>query len=593
MILSGKECADQPDRSPDLGLIPLAVGVTGHRDVSSEYADAIEECIDKRLRRFGEAHPDSPLILLSALAEGADQMVAKVALKLGWSLGVILPFDQAEVEQDFAEPSELHAFRSLLAQAAFVQTVRATPVHAQLWAVDLRTAGFRLAGIRMLQMSQVLLALWDGVSPNRPGGTTDVVHMFRNGIPCVDGDVGAELALPDTGPVWHVVTPRTSTGGLCGDAVPASLVELSPSPAGLETVGESQRWEKILGGIDRFNADARLALSDQPQQVAQSLSYLGDAGDLLNPAAVRAGQLHAVADSISIRTQKTRQQCYLGMIGLAVLAFVFEQIYTGPLFEPIWAVLTASCAVLALLLSLFIQRKKLEQRYLDYRTLAEACRVQYFWKLAGMRDMVSRFFLRGQRDELEWLRQAVNSTELCNEPGPQQVQSATEAIRHVKRHWLDDQQKYFVGLPNVRGGDKASFNEREGQRWGRYASSFLLGALLVFFLVGSIHLMLHPVEEGPWFMPLQYAVVTYGVLLALAGVALAYRETKAYEENGRRYRRMGLSMRMANQALDGALEKQDLQQAHEVLRAIGREALSENGDWLILHRDRPATVPVS
>ena len=36
----------------------------------------------------------------------------------------------------------------------------------------------------------------------------------------------------------------------------------------------------------------------------------------------------------------------------------------------------------------------------------------------------------------------------------------------------------------------------------------------------------------------------------------------------------------------------DLTDAAEYLRTLGREALQENGDWLLLHRDRPLEVVV-
>jgi hypothetical protein len=55
---------------------------------------------------------------------------------------------------------------------------------------------------------------------------------------------------------------------------------------------------------------------------------------------------------------------------------------------------------------------------------------------------------------------------------------------------------------------------------------------------------------------------------------------------------MGLAMGMARRHLDTALAQGDLVAAENVLLGAGRDALAENGDWLLLHRDRPAQVPL-
>jgi len=48
--------------------------------------------------------------------------------------------------------------------------------------------------------------------------------------------------------------------------------------------------------------------------------------------------------------------------------------------------------------------------------------------------------------------------------------------------------------------------------------------------------------------------------------------------------------RRAAKRLEGDLRDGKLDQARETLRRVGVEALEENGDWLLLHRDRPLKV---
>jgi hypothetical protein len=45
------------------------------------------------------------------------------------------------------------------------------------------------------------------------------------------------------------------------------------------------------------------------------------------------------------------------------------------------------------------------------------------------------------------------------------------------------------------------------------------------------------------------------------------------------------------QGLSKAIDRDDLSEAQTLLRELGREALAENGDWVLLHRQRPLEMP--
>src|SRR5690242_2419409 len=84
---------------PDDGrLIPIVVGVVGHRDLPPDTAtrDKLKAAVRKVFEELDEAYPNSPKILLSPLAPGADQLAAEVALepaRSAWSVRAPLPFE--------------------------------------------------------------------------------------------------------------------------------------------------------------------------------------------------------------------------------------------------------------------------------------------------------------------------------------------------------------------------------------------------------------------------------------------------------------------------------------------------------------------
>ncbi|MBC8113847.1 MAG: hypothetical protein H7062_05685, partial [Candidatus Saccharimonas sp.] len=61
--------------------IPLIVGVTGHRDLVASDVPRIKELVREVWQTLKTKYPHTPLVLLSPLVEGADQLVAEVALE--------------------------------------------------------------------------------------------------------------------------------------------------------------------------------------------------------------------------------------------------------------------------------------------------------------------------------------------------------------------------------------------------------------------------------------------------------------------------------------------------------------------------------
>ena len=67
-----------------------------------------------------QRYPHTPLVLLSALAEGADRLVARVGLAAGARLIAVLPMPRSLYEIDFKSPVSLEEFAKLVQQADLV-----------------------------------------------------------------------------------------------------------------------------------------------------------------------------------------------------------------------------------------------------------------------------------------------------------------------------------------------------------------------------------------------------------------------------------------------------------------------------------------
>ncbi len=564
------------------GLVPIVVSTTGHRDIPEQDVHRLESAVASELRSISEAHPHSPLLLLTGLAEGADRLVACCAIKLGWQVGAVLPLEQFEYETDFVSDASREEFRSLLAQSAWIRMVNTGNLP--------RPACYRIQGEWLAQYSQKLLALWDGKAESSEGCTAQVVHVFLNGLP------SPRPILPYAGPVIHIATRRIDDMNLPSDSDLGKATLLAPRPGGLGSSGEKDRWKVILERIDQFNADARQELAASMPAIEQSRSYL-NAGKLIEGigtphSAIAASWLHAVADTISSKAQTKRDRLFLTLIVFAFVAIFFEQLYSGPFPEQILMAISITAGVVGFTVFLKGSRDRLEDRYLDYRGLAEACRVQYFWSRAGLDVRAADHFLREQRDELEWIRQAVLSAAL-GPADPMNDHQVSSELKLVRDCWINDQLRYFAGNPDrPENPGKAEGNRRLESKWSVRAGRFFLvgiGAAVVVTLFDGFFADSFPnIGEGI----VQTLIVSYGMLFASAGVCKVYLETKAFAEQANRYQRMALSMSLARSRLDMAINSGDANGGRVAIAEIGKEALAENGDWLLVHRERPVKVPL-
>ena len=145
----------------------MRIGITGHQRLSDAttwqwVADAI---------RSELSIVPLPLVGITSLAIGADQLLARLVLERGGQIHAILPYQ--DIERSFSL-EDLTAFRELVNEANI--EVLYTPGTDQ--------DAYLAAGFRVADLSDLLIAVWDGRPPDGKGGTADVVaYAERKGVP--------------------------------------------------------------------------------------------------------------------------------------------------------------------------------------------------------------------------------------------------------------------------------------------------------------------------------------------------------------------------------------------------------------------------
>ena len=571
--------------------IPIVFGVTGHRDIPLDDVSILHTAVRDYLRQEVIAkYPNTRVMFLSALAEGADRLAARAALEAGCQLGVFLPFAQDEYLKDFDSEASKKEFLDFVAQAEFVEVAQRLPDSDPAS----RDQGYVAVGVTIARYAQCLLALWDGIGINKPGGTADVVRIYRTGIPMPRPMPDDIISALECGPVQHFLTRRSSNLA----AIPAGKIGsrqfLPPMPServtdasGLEEQ-ERRRWDRIFDCIDRFNLDAK-SLPEHIDVPAYTQGYLISESQVAaqwseaDGKAQRIARLFASADALSMKAQAERWRHFYQIIALTLMAVFFEQLYSGPFALPVLLAISIVWAGFATWQYRRVGKKKLEEKYLDYRTLAEATRVQFFWRVAGLRDCPADHYLRDQRDELEWLRQAVRALDLPSKVSAPATNPAL-GIQIAVTAWVKDQSIYFLNSATKQAAKADKFSRQSG-RW------FFAAICMVMFAV-----IFHAASNA-WFPDINELIIPslpvfYGLLFAGSGVIKLYENIMAYQEQANRYRKMAAHFGLCNQRLEQALAIGDLAAAQSLLLMIGRQALMENAEWLLLHRQRPIEMPL-
>lgn len=141
----------------------MRLGISGHQDLSPAIITFVRPAMVKII-----SDQKDRIVGVSSLAVGADQLFAWIVLEHGGALHAIIPCDG--YERTFAEPERLKDFQSLLARAAKRETLSYPEPSEE---------AFLAAGHRVVDNSDVLIAVWDGRPAGGKGGTADIVDYAR------------------------------------------------------------------------------------------------------------------------------------------------------------------------------------------------------------------------------------------------------------------------------------------------------------------------------------------------------------------------------------------------------------------------------
>jgi hypothetical protein len=561
-------------------LVPLIVGVTGHRDLVTDELATIERAVTAFLADMRKRFPDRPLRVLTPLAEGADRLVARSALALGLDILVVLPMPRALYVADFQSGASQAEFERLCAAA---RAVHELPVASDTTPAEIATGGdarnrqYAQLGVFLCAHSHVLLALWDGKPSSELGGTAQVVEFHREDV--MRGYAPTEtlnqqvLANDESDLVYHIVVSRDRPDGrasnglkigsgawLTGDKTATRLTELATP------------YVRVFERTGMFNREA----AQHADEIARESYPLLQESDR-NGLPAEAGfinRLFCAADWLAIHYQRKTLSALRVTYSLTFVMGLMFMFYADFEALRLFVLVFFACFFVAFAIHAVAARGQWHARYLEYRALAEGLRVQFYWAAAGVTtELVTKYshdsFLQKQDIELGWIRNVMRVAAIGSDAA---ANPDSAGLEFAVREWVGDE---------GRGGQLAYYTKKKSQNrertkrletFARITSFFVVGVLILSVIVASDDVRMR-------------LFLILGAMLLLVGVRQAYAYQVAEKEVIKQYEFMHTIFSNARRRLDTAVD--DLER-RRILRVLGEAALDEHAQWIFVHRGRPS-----
>jgi hypothetical protein len=559
--------------------VPFIVAVTGHRDLVPDEISILRSRVRDCLFSLRYEYPSRIIVVLSSLADGADRIVAEEAVKLGMPLSVVLPMPRALYEEDFT-PESRDQFAQLCAVATDVfelpilpgATPRSIAEHGPA-----RTRQYAQVGVFLSAHCHVMLAMWDGKDSELMGGTAATVRFHHHDVmpgytPRITSSK-LNLTEDERDLVYHIVCSRDRPDGAPAPGLaPFDTFWFTTDEQNPRTAEIPPRHRKVFQYTNEFSREAQnnaVAIDKE----RYSLLNAEQAGTL--PSGLwDINQAFCAADWLAIHYQKKVVRTLKAGHFSAFLTAVGYLSYTDLQSTPLIIAAIIGLMLFAVVINALAVRGSWQRKYLDYRTLAEGLRVQFYWAAAGVTSgNVSKFahdnFLQMQDTELGWIRNVMRVAGMeCDVAANLEPRGVEFAVAE----WIGDDRSGQLGYYKKKVAQRIVEHEAT-LRIGRLGIWTTIIALVTLLFVGS---QLSEDVRTP-------VVYLMGVVLLMVGIRQSYAKTTAEAELIKQYEFMSRIFRNARKRIDEADNDAD---RRRILKLLGDSALEEHAQWILIHRER-------
>ncbi|HEY5807779.1 MAG TPA: hypothetical protein VIT67_07410 [Povalibacter sp.] len=564
---------------------PLVIGLSGHRNLHPGCEEQLAKAVRRYLDELQKRMPQTELRIMTGMAQGADLLVAEVALQAGLRVEAVLPLPLNEYLSDFDAPSA-DKLKSLLANENVHCTelcLPASTVHPVA-----RDAYYANLTEILIDKCSLLLALWNGKTSPLPGGTADTLLRYLSAR-TQDAQHDRQIVMVPAGAedswgqhfVYWIPTPRT-------DSESATVGVASY----LTCIGEDMlavhdrmpaELDRQLGELNAYNAEFAQLFGKRSIRSTDSLLAALPAGTALgDDASLRLIDTeYAKADALAIYNQQRSNRMFRWFSFVAFLMALLFLVYAKLL--PSTVLLSAYLAMLVISFCVFfwIRKRHWFARHLIYRVLAETMRTKFFLRVASAEEKVDAaelMHLAGvtQFSGYGWIGAILKNITPLNAARTALPEEESVRLSFVRQHWIRDQQTYFKS--------RVKKLERTHVRLERMKRALIYAlAALTLLLVLFSHTLREIHAAGAVTLK-DISIFIMGLLPVWMGIWELYQNKMATRELLWQYRNQLSHFSRADLQLSRShVRKRD----RSILVVVGKASLMESYLWTIhrFHRE--------
>ena len=529
--------------------ITLKIGVTGHRQFADE--EQISRSIDRVLNELESLIKSKlgnfpfTLAVVSSLAEGADRLVVSKVLNWGstksnsgnpW-LESAIPFNKNDYKNDFCSETSKVEFEELIKASLYVTIIdefykKSSDPNDEIK----RNNAYKNAGIFVADNCDVLISIWDGNPSRGTGGTAEIVEYAKstNKLLYIINSINGNTS--------YYLPPGFKQPG---DYIYLKLRDFI-----------TYNNENINNTIFKKSVeDLNKKIRDHAQKVGfDDSEIVSDLRKILYS--------YTRADILAIKYHRLFDWSGLAIYWLTAIAILILSIYAVicPLNHSL-LFYEVGILLFALIIWYFSIKKNWQQKWIDYRYLAERLRTAIFYKLLNLPPMVyiSPPYFDISINSNDWM--TTNYSWAMKNTRTREYPFVKELRDFIDSAWIEDQINFYN-----QSKQKLIKRYHKMECWGM---SFLVVALLV----GLIHAF-ELVQIIDNYLTVA-AVFLPGIISAIAGI----KALKDYDRISARYSAMHEYLIQVKKRLH---IEDDLEYYKEIIKRASKNMLHEHLGWRIV-----------
>jgi hypothetical protein len=561
--------------------LPIIVGLCGTPN-PGEYADAVFPALSELFAALQPQVANSPVWLLIT----GENQLSNLAIKA------------------FRE-----TFRDGTSHRVVLVCLKSDPRNYGLGIDRLLTEGDSAAHVNatLARLSHTVIAVIDERemrtrSAVEPGHPAPILRYRRRGVP-VDQAPGNPLNLPELGEVVTFTLPVTKTGARTTTGI---VVRRRYPPHWGKTA--TNLHDAVLEGVEQFNREVNELIDSNPSALQRSWGSLvnwdalSDTEKSLvqNSEAQELAGTHAASDALAIAYARKMFLSLCVLFTLALFAITFNQLY-GAYPDQYWRLYTYGVLILCGVAAAWWVKNRsfYQEKFLQYRALAEATRVLFFWRLCAVDESVADAYFPSHTEEGDWISKSLRFLDARVRLSRSDAYTASPMVAFglAQREWVQGQLQYFFGAPARGSLGAIRRNTIRHQRTAGLAPIAGLAGALVLVAMVIAHWSPFDNRVLQRFSLSGSHVRAWGLIasslcLAIGALAAGFGRLMGYQEHASRYRRVGIRFDTARNRLAEAIRTRKWAEARGILGAVGRVALEENESWFSVGRERPSDFPV-